>query len=358
VTGVQTCALPISELNGRDSFSANDARSLSFEDVPPELLAAVEVYKNPSAEQVEGAIGGLVNLRTKMPFDLPGFKGALSIEGTYSDLRKKWSPSYSGLISKTWDSDSGKFGALIDFAHSESATRTDSMQVDAYYPTDITSTKWFPKSVSWRTMEYNRDRNGLYGALQWKKNDLESSLTYFKSKYKFDWNENAIFTQNNVKNTVITNGEYSPTGALLKGVLTNPTDGGVSMDTDTRYADRTSDTDELAWNLRYKASDRWSFSTDLQHVRSKTRGFDSTIANGLQMPKENIDLTGKFPRINFDAADLAYLADPAHYYWAFTMENIDQSKASQTAWRGDAKDRKSTRLNSSHRYISRMPSSA
>jgi hypothetical protein len=43
-----------SELNGRDSFSANGGRALSFEDVPPELMAGVDVYKNPSAEQIEG----------------------------------------------------------------------------------------------------------------------------------------------------------------------------------------------------------------------------------------------------------------------------------------------------------------
>src|SRR5471032_409759 len=61
-----------SELNGRDSFSANGGRSLNFEDVPPELMAGVDVYKNPSAEQVEGAVGGLVNLRTAMPFDFKG----------------------------------------------------------------------------------------------------------------------------------------------------------------------------------------------------------------------------------------------------------------------------------------------
>src|ERR1700712_111915 len=57
------------ELNGRDAFSANGGRSLNFEDVTPELMAGVDVYQNPSAEQIEGGIGGLVNLRTAMPFD-------------------------------------------------------------------------------------------------------------------------------------------------------------------------------------------------------------------------------------------------------------------------------------------------
>src|SRR5574343_1581635 len=48
-----------SELNGRDSFSANGGRSLNFEDVPPELMAGVDIYKNPSADQIEGGISGL-----------------------------------------------------------------------------------------------------------------------------------------------------------------------------------------------------------------------------------------------------------------------------------------------------------
>ena len=42
-----------SELNGRDVFSAKNGRALSFEDVSSDLLAGVDVYKNPSAELIE-----------------------------------------------------------------------------------------------------------------------------------------------------------------------------------------------------------------------------------------------------------------------------------------------------------------
>ena len=42
----------------------------------------------------------------------------------------------------------------------------------------------------------NRTRDGLYGAAQWKKDDIESSLTFFRSKYKFDWNEYNVSAQN------------------------------------------------------------------------------------------------------------------------------------------------------------------
>jgi iron complex outermembrane recepter protein len=326
-----------SELNGRDSFSANSGRSLSFEDVPPELLAGVDVYKNPSAEQIEGGIAGLVNLRTAMPFDFKGAKLGFSMQTTTSTLRDKQQPSVSLLVSNRWATDLGEFGALLDLARSKNATRTDSMQVDAYYPTDVTSTRWFPKALSWRTLEFDRDRTGQYGALQWKKDNLESSITVFKSDYKFKWSEHAIFSQVNPWNTSITNGVYDSRGALLSGTLVNTNDNGIGFDTDTRYADRKSSTRDLTWNVRWKPNDRWTLSGDYQSIHSKTHGFDSTVATGVTMPKETIDLTGQFPRIVFDQSDLAYLANPANYYWAFTMENIDESRANQKAVRTDAR---------------------
>jgi TonB-dependent receptor len=326
-----------SELNGRDSFSANSGRALSFEDVPPELLAGVDVYKNPSAEQIEGGIAGIVNLRTSMPFDFTGAKFGATVQSTYSTLRGKNEPSVSVMGSNRWATDLGDFGVLVDLARSKSATRTDSMQVDAYFPTDTSSKQWFPKALGWRTLEYDRDRTGMYGALQWKKDNLESSLTAFRSEYKFSWNENAIFSQNDPYNTVIKDATWGDNGALLRGTMTNPADGGVSMDTDTRYANRKSTTNDLTWNLKWKPTDRWTLTSDVQYIKSKTSGFDSTVATGLTMPKQTFDMTGKFPRLDFDAADLKYLANPANYYWAFTMENLDESKAEQKAWKGDAR---------------------
>src|SRR6218665_3359306 len=57
-SGVVVRGLPFvrSELNGRDTFTANNGRALSFADVPPELMAGVDVFKNPSADMIEGGI--------------------------------------------------------------------------------------------------------------------------------------------------------------------------------------------------------------------------------------------------------------------------------------------------------------
>jgi len=324
-----------SEVNGRDTFSANGGRALNFEDVPPELLSAVDVYKNPSAIQIEGAIGGLVNLRTAMPFDHPGFKASLSLSGNYNQLQDQWSPATSGLVSNRWSTDLGEFGALLSLARSKSTSRTDLWQVEPYY--NIDGTHWVPKGAQWRDSNFDRTREGVYGALQWRKGDLSSSLTMFQSKYRMHWDENALFASSNPWNIQVSNATWGANNELVRGTLTAPVDGGINFGADTRYMTRDSKTRDVGWNLAWRANDRWSFSTDVQVVKSKTQSFDSTVATGLVMPREVLDLSGTTPRVVFDATDLAALADRNNYYWGFTMEHQDRSKADLKAWRTDAK---------------------
>lgn len=329
-----------SELNGRDSFSANGGRSLNFEDVPPELVAGVDIYKNPSAEQIEGAIGGLVNLRTAMPFDYKGFKASVSADRTWSELKRgKTSPSASGLVSNRWKTPIGEVGALLDLAYSESGTRTDAFQVEPYYPLKDASGKtvYVPKGAQWRTLEFNRKREGAYGALQWKNEEWSSSLTYFKSKYEMQWDEQAIFAQSSPYNIRVSpDSTFGANGQLLTGTLTDVTGVGINFGDDTRTSNRKSDTTDVSWNLRWRR-DSWTVTTDLQYIKAKTGNLDSTVATGVQMPKETLDLTGNVPRIIFDDSDRAHLANPNNYYWAFTQEHLDRSKADEKAWKTDVK---------------------
>ncbi|MGB5780013.1 MAG: TonB-dependent receptor plug domain-containing protein, partial [Allopontixanthobacter sediminis] len=114
-TGVIIRGLPFvrSELNGRDIFSANGGRVLSFNDVSPELLGRVEVFKNTTADMVDGGISGTVNLVTRKPLDKPGFHIAGTIEANYGDLAKEWSPGFSVLGSTTYENDAGRIGVQL-----------------------------------------------------------------------------------------------------------------------------------------------------------------------------------------------------------------------------------------------------
>ncbi|MCS0657166.1 TonB-dependent receptor [Massilia terrae] len=336
-----------SELNGRDSFSANGGRALSFEDVPPELMAGVDVYKNPSAEQIEGAIGGLVNLRTALPFDYKGFKAAISAEASRATRSEKTKPGLSGLVSNRWTTPLGQFGALIDVAHSEISTASDSMGVSPYIPrTDITpgQTRWISPGASWSSNIFNRTRDGLYGALQWKNENWSSAMTYFKSKYKMYTEESGFFMSTTPSTLTVDPGAtYDAHGALLTGVLHNPTDGGfglsngIGFGTDARQSSRKADTSDLAWNVEWRATDQWAFRADLQHTRATTQAYDNTVGLGGFMPKETVDLRTSVPTYTFDASDRAWLANPNNYYWSFAQEHRDAAVATQNAAKFDAK---------------------
>jgi iron complex outermembrane receptor protein len=114
-----------SEINGRDAFSANPWGGLSYEDFPAELLGAVEVVKNQTADLISGGIAGTVNLVTRKPFDSNERLLAFSAKANYGDFREETTPSFSALFADTWETSAGKFGFLIAGSQSEYKSRGD-----------------------------------------------------------------------------------------------------------------------------------------------------------------------------------------------------------------------------------------
>lgn len=126
-----------SEFNGRSAFAAGvGGQALNFADVPAELLGSVIISKNATAETIEGGLAGTVNLVTRKPFDNNGFKIAFTAEANYGDFRKEWTPTLSGLISNTWDTDKGRFGLLVSGSFSQIKSRADGLQVANYQTRD------------------------------------------------------------------------------------------------------------------------------------------------------------------------------------------------------------------------------
>ena len=89
----------VSQLNGRDAFSSANGRSLAWEDIPPELAQGVDVYKSLSASLPEGGFGGVINLRTRQPFDFDGLTVNASVNGNYADYAGAARFGGVGLIS-------------------------------------------------------------------------------------------------------------------------------------------------------------------------------------------------------------------------------------------------------------------
>ncbi|MBP8098429.1 MAG: TonB-dependent receptor, partial [Arenimonas sp.] len=332
-----------SELNGRDSFSASGGRGLSFQDVPSELMAGVDVFKNQTAAMIEGGLGGTVNLRTFMPFDFEGRKIAASLSANFGDFVKEWKPSASALYSNRWKTEGGgEVGILVDIAHSELATRTDGLFVRPFFKNsnndlnndDTNEAQWLPRGADWRTLEYERKRDGAYVALQWRpNNDLELFATAFQSRYDELWFEDAIFVSNDPLQVKIDASQpYELEGNIFKsGRLTQ--NGGVPMGTDIRASHRKSKTADFSFGLKWMLTDADEFSTDLQFIKADTNSLDSTVALGVNVPYIDVTLGG-VPSIGINQQ---FTTNPANYYWGFTMDHQDKNEAEQVTWRADLK---------------------
>lgn len=68
----------------------NTRETDSLESIPSELLGGIDVYKSPNASQSEGGLGGIIDLKTRGPFDL----GDTTIAGNirYADSGEGWEP--------------------------------------------------------------------------------------------------------------------------------------------------------------------------------------------------------------------------------------------------------------------------
>jgi len=172
-------------LNGREIFSAGTGRNLEFADIPAEMLAGVRVYKTSAAPQIEGGIGGLVDMRTRRPFDFAGRETVVSLRRVESRLAQAGANQFSLMASDRWQAASaGEFGLLVNVSRQDRAWRED--QKSAGNPvvrSDIVAGQSVSvaSSTSETTSVGQRQRTGLAAVLQWRPNeqlDLYAEAAY------------------------------------------------------------------------------------------------------------------------------------------------------------------------------------
>jgi TonB-dependent receptor len=196
------------EFNGRDTFSANSSRGLSWGDVPAELLGGVDVYKNQTADLIEGGIAGSVNLRTRVPFDQKGELIQIGVKANYGDAAKKWTPDVNAYYSNRWNTGIGEIGLMGHVAYSH--VKTASLGLQSYRAGVFTGgmiagsenvdgvfgpgAVVIPTSLTMLDAQYDRKRTGIAAAAQWKSNDQRwlATAQYIRSNYNNQMREHGV----------------------------------------------------------------------------------------------------------------------------------------------------------------------
>ena len=158
--------------NSRDIFTA-ETRSVALQDFPSGAIAALEAFKTSTANLIEPGIAGLINVRSRRPFDFKGFEVNGSFWEMYPRQSGNWTPNGNIMVTDRWNVGDGEMGALVNFSYTK-LHYLDSIIANAYFVAPGPDGGRLP---DWPFIEYDeatRTHPSLNGALQWRPSpDLE-----------------------------------------------------------------------------------------------------------------------------------------------------------------------------------------
>ena len=310
---------------------ATDVRAVKLDDVPADLLGAIEVSKTLTADQDARAIGGSVNLVTKVPEGAPHgyFSGTYAYQSLQSNNNGQANMSYGGRVG-----DVQKFGFL--FSGTYDRTNRVINDVEPAFQADVAGgptgftpvpngsafTHVFPTAWGQREYDYYRTRYGAGGDLDYRFSPTSS--IYVKGLWS------AFFDEANRWETDVSGG----TDALVNGVPT-VTDGSVSNAVANRGPI------EHTWgftgggkqdlghvHLSYAANYAGSQATQHDHYQDDYNG-----VNNLSSFSYTYNTSPLIPTYSVSPAVRSAIANPSNYQLG-TLETDNELNSGQTVGEG------------------------
>jgi TonB-dependent receptor len=162
--------------NGREIFTA-ETRVVALQDFPSANIAALEVFKTSTANQVEPGLAGLVNVRSRRPFDFKELEIAGSVWGLYTNQSGEITPNGNFLFSNRWDTGIGEIGALVNVSYTRlKFLDSEPSNTDFIADPDLNGAApgggvRFPDVQRLFYREGDRTRPSVNASLQWRPND-------------------------------------------------------------------------------------------------------------------------------------------------------------------------------------------
>jgi TonB-dependent receptor len=338
-------------MNGRDEFSAINGRTMSFADISADLLSSVDVYKSPTASMIEGGIGGTIDLKTRKPFDMDGFKFAMSGDYTYGDKSDRALPSGNALISDRFNTGIGEFGILGSIDWQDQLTRTSGININAFdcwtsagwsHATDgakydtCTSDKdhvMAPQGFAWRQMDFRQQRLASNVVLQWRPSEtLEFTLSGLNTYAHFTDMEHYVNMSvgSTYADLVASNSTYNSGHDWTGGEM-------PLSSIDTRGGAGHNRTSDLNLNAKWTPNDNLEITADVQFVESSRQYLNNVMYTGyLPTMKVKLDVADQDnPTFSFPGDGEA--AKASNYFWYAAMDHMEYNAAHSYASRIDAK---------------------
>jgi iron complex outermembrane recepter protein len=137
----------LTTFNGRILGTDGAGRDFAFDVLPSDMISGADVVKSAQASLTEGAIGGLINLRSASPFDQRGQHGLIRLEADRNLMSRLNGGKLSATYSNTF---SDQLGVLVGVVYANRKVRTDTAGNDGGWTRNAVpgSTDW-PWGNAW-----------------------------------------------------------------------------------------------------------------------------------------------------------------------------------------------------------------
>ncbi len=374
-------------INGRTALSpaggeysgGDDARGFTYNIMPSEVVSKVRVLKSTQARDLEGGIGGVVDLETNRPVDFAenreqDFYISGTLRATYNDLLKETAPRATIFLNKKFgDSWGAYFGATWDdqnridnLAESQNLRiRDHDLRAGTYYngvllEENLNNQDYSDFSgVRYQGQEIFRERQTYITGVQWKEGnwDVNFDWTYGaedetrddkrywlnpsnvsrqeESDLTFVWIDTDDAAPDQSNPTLGTNYNFGWEGVTRRDNIVAPLYRLLPRESEVHVgginAKWTNDVWTIAGDIGYASQDNVRV---LERLRSRLDLDLPRFADGYS---GSFDITSGYPIVTvFDSFGVAVdPLDPSHQYLDLLERSITHEQASDTSARLD-----------------------
>ncbi|KQU49783.1 hypothetical protein ASG67_11830 [Sphingomonas sp. Leaf339] len=233
--------------NGRQIATPGGGRSFSFTSLSSDFVSAVEVIKSPSAEQVEGGLAGLVNVRVARPLDAGRDVIAVTAEGIYEENPNRVTPHASLFVNKVInDRFAANFGinyekrrvlsaGYLGYGAENGIEARRNPPLDYNRDGDFNDAYRFIHTTNLVAQDGKFERVTMIGGFQFKPTD---TLDLYADGFFSDFKDYSIYNEHQVRFTNIQGTGAGIVGSTVAdGYLTALDANGVDHRSDTRPID-------------------------------------------------------------------------------------------------------------------------
>jgi TonB-dependent receptor len=318
-------------IGGNNGGVASGQRTFNYQDLASALVSGIDVYKTSAANQVEGGLGGLIDVHMRKPFDFSGEEAAVTVGTTYGTLDNQDKPNYNLLLSDRWKTSIGEFGVLVDVAYQVRPWREDNtgMGNPTPAPAGLVSGSTGPMVFNnGYTLIENvgvHTRTGVNSMVEWK---VSPSLELYAGyNYEDFWIRQTSYE---LSVSLPASAAIAGSGTLFPGSSTDIESASFANVTGTTFGITRDTTDR---ENQFIVGAKWTPMNDLTVKLDASRSveaydfYNDGAYTSVPIPGFSISVAGDIPAAEVHGASLL---DPGAYNYVQVYNRLDPSQGAET----------------------------